>query len=187
MRKIITITALTIFSFSAFSQKIKVSQSNERIGGGSHSALTVMIYQVKSSEVRKEWKNLIKGYNAVKVSSKKEIFADDCRISSISDNTIDVYAKADEKNDAVKFVVGFDLGGVYLSSSSSGYKTAERMVYDFAVKLTKMGVENELKDTEKELHYLWVQYIDFPTRHKNEANKRPLYRLLYRVLTNHFA
>jgi len=139
---------LTAFGFQTFAQKIKVNGTNANLGGGSHSAFVVTIYGVKASEVKKEWKSLIKGYAPEKLSVKKEVFADNVKISSISDNTIDVYASAkDGKDNSVIFAVGFDLGGAWLSSNN----TAEKMVYDFAVKMTKQGVEAELKNEEKEL------------------------------------
>lgn len=150
MKKLLLITAVVLFSFPVFSQKIKVSQSSENIGSGRNNALTVMIYEVDDSDVRKEWKSLMKSYNA-KVSSGKEVFADDVNIPSISGNTIDVYAKAAEVgNNTVKLIVGFDLGGAYLSSQKSGYKSAENMLYDFAVKMTKKGIEKQLEGEKKE-------------------------------------
>ena len=146
MKNLFIITAILLFGTSTFAQKIKVSQSNEKIGDGRNNALTVMIYDVKDNDVLKEWKSTIKGYGG-KVSSK---FADDVSIPSISDNTIDIYATAvKEKDNAVKLIAGFDLGGTYLSSQHSGYKAAERILYDFAVMMTKKGIAGLLKDAEK--------------------------------------
>lgn len=146
MKTLFIIATIILFGTSAFAQKIKVSQSSEKIGGGRNNALSVIIYEVKDNEVLKEWKSLIKGYGG-KVSSK---FADDVSIPSISNNTIDIYATAvKEKDNAVKLIAGFDLGGTYLSSQHSGYKAAERILYDFAVKMTKSGIGDRLKESEK--------------------------------------
>lgn len=139
-------------SLITYSQKIKVSVSNENIGGGNNAALSVIIIHPDESTVKKEWKSLIKSYKSDNVQSKKEIFADNCKISSISENTIDIYARVEKgKGNTVKLIVGFDLGGAYLNGSHSGYKAAKKMLYEFAVKLTLAGVEDELKEEEKEL------------------------------------
>ncbi|MFH1320872.1 MAG: hypothetical protein ABII90_09505 [Bacteroidota bacterium] len=150
MNKLLLITAVILFGLPIFAQKIKVSQSSENIGSGRNNALTVIIYEADDSEVRKEWKSLMKSYNA-KVTSGKEVFADDVNIPSISGNTIDIYAKAEEEsNNTVKLIVGFDLGGAYLSSQQSGYNSAETMLYNFAVRMTKEGVEKQLAGANKE-------------------------------------
>lgn len=145
MKKLFVITAIILFGTSTFAQKIKVSQSSAKIGGGRNNALSVTIYEVKDNEVLKEWKSLIKGYGG-KVSSK---FADDVSIPSISENTIDIYTTAVKDKDNTILIVGFDLGGVYLSSGHSGYKSAERILYDFAVMMTKKGIARLLKGEEK--------------------------------------
>ena len=110
-----------------------------------NNALSVMIYEVKDNEVLKEWKSLIKGYGG-KVSSK---FADDVSIPSISENTIDIYTTAVKDKNNTILIVGFDLGGAYLSSGHSGYKSAERILYDFAVMMSKKGIAGLLKGEEK--------------------------------------
>ena len=148
MRNLFLIIAIILFCSHTISwgQKIKVSQSSEKIGDGRNNCLTVMIYEVNDKDVLKEWKSAIKGYGG-KVSSE---FADDVSIPSISDNTIDIYTEAVEgKDNAVKLIVGFDLGGAYLSSEHSGYKAAERMLYDFAVMMTQKGIDELLKEAEK--------------------------------------
>ena len=148
MKNLFIIIAIILFCSptGSWGQKIKVSQSSEKIGDGRNNCLTVVIYEAKDKDVLKEWKSAIKGYGG-KVSSE---FADDVSIPSISNNTIDIYTKAvEEKDNAVKLIVGFDLGGAYLSSEHSGYKAAERMLYDFAVMMTEKGIGELLKEAEK--------------------------------------
>ena len=134
-----------------FAQKVKVEQSKENIGGSRNNAYITTIYQSTESDVIKEWKSLLKEYQPLKISGKGEVFADNAKILSISDNTIDIYATAKGKENEVKFIAGFDLGGVFLSSDHSGSKTAERIVYDFAVKMTSLGIESEMKESGKVL------------------------------------
>ena len=140
------------FYYTTMGQTISVSNTVEEIGGGENKALSVLIYQSDEQAVKKEWKSLLKGYKSEKVTTKKEVFGDNCLVTPISDNTIDIYAKIKQQGDGnIELVVAFDLGGAFLTSSHDGYNAAEKMIKDFAVKLTKMGVEKELKEKEKEL------------------------------------
>ncbi|HET6245635.1 MAG: hypothetical protein H0V01_00545 [Bacteroidetes bacterium] len=152
MKKAILLLVLTVFAVQLMAQKkISLSESNENIGNGKNNALIVTIYEASASDIEKEWKSIMKDFNA-KVSSKKEIFADDATIKAIGPNTVDVYARVeDNKNGSVKFIVGFDLGGAYLSSSqhSSEFKEAKNIVYNFAVKVSKEAVEAVVKEAEK--------------------------------------
>src|ERR1035437_8686753 len=135
MKYMITLSLLFI-AFSSFAQKIKVVESTERIGGNKNSAFVVSIYNSTPDEVANKWKSLMKDYKG-KVSIKDEVFADNAVISGINgNNTIDVYAKAEKINDGeTKLIVAFDLGGAFLSSSSSSdkLKEAKQLIHDFAV------------------------------------------------------
>ena len=133
-------------------QSISVSSTLAEIGGGENKAFSVIIAQSNEQVVKKEWKSLLKDYKSEKITMKKEIFGDNCLVGPVSENTIDVYAKITDKGDGnIELVSAFDLGGAYLSSSHEGYGAAQKIIKDFAVKLTKMGIEKELKEKEKEL------------------------------------
>ncbi len=151
MKKIFTLLFIAS-SISSFAQKIKVSESKENVGNGSNNALVVTIFEAKEEDVKKEWKSLMKKYNA-KVDMGNEIFADNAKIKSIADNnTIDIYAKTQTKKDGeIELTVAFDLGGAYLNSSDHGsqFKEAKQIVYDFAAKMTKESIDDQLKEAEK--------------------------------------
>ncbi|PCH93877.1 MAG: hypothetical protein COB85_06320 [Bacteroidetes bacterium] len=152
MKNITLLTLSLAFSVLTFAQKTKVSVANETIGGGNNAALSVIIIHPDDSEVLKQWKSLIKSYKSDNVKVGKEVFADNCKISSISENTIDIYARVEKvKDNTVKLIVGFNLGGAYVNGSSPGYKAAEKIVFDFAIKITKEGIEDEIKEEEKDL------------------------------------
>lgn len=152
MRQYLIITAIAVLFVTALSaQKVKVDISNKSIGGGRHDAFVTVIYSSKASDVKKEWKALMKSYVPEKIKGGSEIMADNARISSISTNTIDIYAKIDQQGNDVELIVGFDLGGAYVDGSHSGSRTAKNIVYDFAVKMTTIGIEAEVKTAEKVL------------------------------------
>ncbi len=152
MRSAIFILALFLVTTFAQGQKVKVDLSNESIGGGNHSAFVTTIYHVSVEDIRKEWKAWLKQYKPEKISGKTEVFADNVMISSISENTIDIYAQANQiKDNYTTFMVSFDLGGIFLDANHASLKSAERIVYDFAIKTTTIGIENEIKEEEKKL------------------------------------
>ncbi len=152
MKKFISIILLALFFCNSYAQKIEIEEEREKIAGGTNDVLTVVIHGATKKNIEKAWKKILKGYNG-KITSKKEIFADDAQIMSISSNTIDVYTKFEESNDGVKMIVGFDLGGAFLNSSqhSSKFKAAEKLIRDFAIDETKNAIKDKLEDEQKAL------------------------------------
>ena len=93
----------------------------------------------------------MKSYKGKVGSSKGEIFCDNAVMTQISDNTIDVYAKIKKVNEGTLLTVFFDLGGAYLNAGDNGYKSAEKIVYEFAVSAAKDAVDKEIKVEQKAL------------------------------------
>lgn len=155
MKKIFGLLFMLATYHYATSQEIKVKEDKENIADAKNPVLTVMIYEADESSVEKAWKNLMKDYGA-KVSMKSEIFADNVVITDLSANTVDVYAFTKKADEGVKLVVGFDLGGAFVSSSthSTEYKAAEKIIQKFAIDVSKEAVREKLddaKDKQKEL------------------------------------
>jgi len=157
MKKLFLLSILIAIGIFSSAQKVKVTESTERIGGGKNPALVVTIYEISPEEVEKEWKSLMKNFKG-KVSMGDEIFADNAVIKKINDNnTIDVYARAEKiKEGETKLIVAFDLGGAFLSSSShkDKFSEAKTLVYDFAVKAMRDAIIAQRKSAEKQLSKL---------------------------------
>ena len=155
MKKYFIIIFLILISTFSFSQKIKVKSNREDIGGSKHDVLVVTIYQADENTIEKAWKSLMKGYGA-KVSTGSEIVSKNATIKDITEKPIDVYAKIKKNSDGFTLIVGFDLGGAFLSESlhSDKYKYAEKIVSDFANDVTKEAFENLIKDQTKILEGL---------------------------------
>lgn len=170
MKKYFTLLMLLTASL-AFAQKIKikVEEKNETIGGGNHNALVVVIYDSNKEEIEKEWKSLMRDYNA-KVSGKDEIFADNAMIKAMSENTVDVYARVEKVNDKeCKLIVGFLMGETWLSNSGNkaAYNAAEKIVKDFANKTTKDGMAGITKGENKKLKELKDDKSDLEKKNEN--------------------
>ncbi|MGP8214782.1 MAG: hypothetical protein ACLQQ4_04390 [Bacteroidia bacterium] len=171
MRKLSILIAALLFSFISQGQKIQVHESHEDLGKGSNNALIVSIYGADEGDVEHAWKSLMKDYGG-KVSSLKGgvMFADNAVIKEMGNNTVDIYARFDVKKDGeIELVVAFDLGGAYLSSSAhpDKYKIAEKIMHDFAYKMTSGAINDKLKAQQKALDKLNSQEKDIEKDNKN--------------------
>lgn len=153
MKKTITLACAAVITLTAFSQKIKVKESTETIGGGSHNALVVKLFDVSPSDAEEEFKSFMKTYDGKRSSMDGAVFIDNATITAMGNNTIDVYGKANGKkgDPEISFTVAFDLGGSFLNSSEhkAQYNVAEKMVSDFAIKTVKNAIEKQLRDSKK--------------------------------------
>ncbi|MES2395703.1 MAG: hypothetical protein V4549_06855 [Bacteroidota bacterium] len=153
MKKILTLAIAAFISFSGFAQKVKVKESNESIGEGSHNSLVVTLYGVNPDDAEDEFKSFMKEYDGKRSSKGGAIFIDNALIKEMGPNTIDIYGKANGKkgDPEITFIVAFDLGGAFLNSSEhkDQFNTAEKIVKDFAIKAIKNAVEEQLKAAQK--------------------------------------
>jgi hypothetical protein len=151
-----TILTLAAFTFVAFAQAqtIEVKEGSEKFSTGSQNALSTTILENSKDDVESEWKSFLKDFKNEKVKSNKdELFADNVVIKDWSNNTVDIYTtfEEDKKTKVVKMHVAFDLGGAYLKSSEQKdkYNYAEKMVREFAIKMTKKPLMEKVKVAEK--------------------------------------
>lgn len=171
MKKLIFLLIAATLTLPVFADgiKIKVEEKSEKINGATHNCLVVTIYDSNPDEIEKEWKSKMKSYDA-KVSGKDEIFADNALIKEVSENTCDVYARTEKVSDTeTKFIVGFLLGETWLSSSTNkaSFNAAEKIVKEFAVKLSKDGVAEKRKAAEKALDNVKDDQSDLEKKNKN--------------------
>ena len=174
MKNFKTLTTALLISAAGLAQSIKVAESTEKIGEGIHPAFVTYIAECKADDVEKEWKSLMKDFKSEKVSGKDGIFADNIVIPSITDGTLDVYARTEKiKDNETKLIVAFDMGGAYLSSSFTNklaYDAATKMVADFARKMLKNAVGEKLKDAQKAFEKLKSEQKDLEEKN-SDLNK----------------
>lgn len=152
-KTILTLASFTIIAI-ANAQTIEVKEGSEKFSTGSQNALTTTILENSKDDVESEWKSFLKDFKHEKVKSDKgEMFADNVVIKEWSNNTVDIYTtfEEDKKTKTVKMHVAFDLGGAYLKSSEQKdkYAYAEKMIKEFAIKMTKKPLLEKVKDAEK--------------------------------------
>jgi hypothetical protein len=136
-------------------QRIKVSQSNEKFSNGSQNALVTTIYEAEKDEIIKEWKKVMKDYKHEKVKDKDdEVFGDNILIKDWGNNPVDIYAvfNYNKKDKTTKMAVAVDLGGTYLKSDDNDkYRYMEKLVNEFAIRLSKSPIEENIRLLEKSL------------------------------------
>jgi hypothetical protein len=159
MKKQILTIAVAISSLQFFAQDIKVRESNESFSNGGHNALSVTLYVTDANMVEKEWKSKMKDFGYDKSSEKSnEYFFDNVLMKELGNNTLDVYSKVVEQKSekSVQLVAAFDLGGAYLSSSEhkDKFEYVKKMMHDFAVKISKEELDDQIKAAGKVLSNL---------------------------------
>jgi hypothetical protein len=165
MKKTLLLVASLISLNALNAQEIAVRESSEKFSTGSQNAAVTTIYENKADDVMSEWKKVLKDFKYEKISDKdKELFGDNIVIKEWGNNTADFYTKfeEDKKAKTVKMSVAVDLGGAYLKSSSDNekYKFLEKMVKEFAVRMTKEPMTQAVKINEKAFAKLEDQQKD---------------------------
>lgn len=172
MKKIIVSAFMLLLVGNISAQKIDVKEGSERFSTGSQNALTTTIYENNKDEVESKWKSFLKDFKNEKVKEQKgELFGDNVVIKDWGNDPVDVYTtfEEDKKTKTVVMHVAFDLGGAYLSSSAhrDKYNMAEKMIKEFAIKMTKEPLAEKVKDSEKLLSKLEDNQKDLEKDNKN--------------------
>ncbi|HXD91703.1 MAG TPA: hypothetical protein VNX01_00745 [Bacteroidia bacterium] len=159
MKKQILTIAVAISSLQFFAQDVKVRESNESFSNGGHNSLSVTLYVTDVNMVEKEWKSKMKDFGYDKSSEKSnEYFFDNVVMKDLGNNTMDVFSKVTEQKGekSVTLTAAFDLGGAYLSSSEhkDKFEYVKKMMHDFAVKISKEELDDQIKAAGKALSNL---------------------------------
>ena len=169
MKKTIIILLMsTPFVLNA-QKKIEVNEGNDNLGGGNHPSLTVMVYVKDGEKVLKAFKDKMRDFDA-KISTKKELFADNAQWKAFGPNTFDAYAKTEEvKDEGFKLIVAVDMGGAWMNGSEHGEQSRlfKNMLKELAVKVSKDEVADEVHLQEKSLDKLLDQQKDLENKNKD--------------------
>jgi len=137
-------------------------EAKKPMSQGENNALVIILPKAEEKVVCKEFEKFMKDRKAKVKSIKKsdEMFADDAKLESLSDNTVDVYSLATQKGDDTELAIWFDLGGAYLNSGDypEKYKNAKMMLNEFSEEVYDIYIaemlefeEDKLKDLEGNL------------------------------------
>ncbi len=148
-----TMIAILLATFSMAQESIEVRKGHLVIDKSSYAAYMVTIFETDDNFVEREWKSQMKDISE-KVTTKKEWFIDNARIMSISQDTIDIYSKVIELKNSnnVDLIVAFNVDGTFVGEEDKKrHAAAEKYVYDFAFRTTKMVVNEQVETAEKAL------------------------------------
>ncbi len=150
---LLCVVLVLIFTLRSTAQ---VREKESNMSQGVKSCLVIEFLESKGDDIIDAWKDFLDhDYKAKTKRDKKndEYFTDNAMISGVGgSNTVDVYAKIDEKGKTSSVLtVWFDLGGAYLSSREhpTQYDEAEKMLRRFETSVLRAQTEKELKEEEK--------------------------------------
>lgn len=153
MKSIYTFFTFLLATSLLAQEPIEVRREQMVISKTSYPAFIVTIFETNEIFVEREWKSLMKDISK-KVTTKKEWFIDNARIMSISQDTIDIYSKVVEQKNTgnVDLIVAFNVGGNFISPEDEKHDaSAEKFIYEFAFRTTKLIVHDEVLAAEKSL------------------------------------
>lgn len=164
MKKIIFLTSFLLVATISFAQMQtkgvtelpSIEEGEKTMSKGANTAFLIMIDGLSKGDLEKEWKDFTKDFKAKAKQDRKskEWLSDDAKITTISDNTIDIYADIryeSKENSAI--YVWFDLGGAFVNSETHNEKAieAKKVLQKFVVQVYKHQAEDALKGEEKTL------------------------------------
>lgn len=152
MKKIHWLMSLMLLAIApAFAQKISVSESSEMIEKISRSGMHTII-ELDEKKVSKAWEKFLKNYGKIE-SSKGILTIPVANIGAISGSPCKVISKVQSSNKGTKVWWAIDMGSSLVTSSSnnSAYKSAEKLLRDFAAQCYRDDINDQIADAEKAL------------------------------------
>ena len=151
MKKVTLFLALLGATLTSFAQ---IQERSVGISTGSQNGFALELTGAQLKKVYNKWEYFVKKYKGKTKFDKKlnEYFSDNALITEINgNNTVDIYTVFTQEGANTKMAIAFDLGGAYLSSSQhpQAYPAAEKLIYAFAITVSKGMVEEELKSQQK--------------------------------------
>ena len=153
--KHISIFCFFLYSYAA---QCQVSEGLRSMSQGNNNALVVSLVGVSQNDAEKIWKKYMDGFGGKSKFNKKsgELFTDNASLPTISENTVDVYGKAEKLGDDIIFASWFDLGGAYLSNAAhpERYKAGSDIMIGFLKEIERFKISESLKVEERKLDKL---------------------------------
>lgn len=156
MKTLVLLCALLLsISSSSWAQiKSLIKEETKANSKGTYNCLVMELPGTSSKEVGKAWTKFIKKYKGKTKYDRRanEYITEDATLKEMSDNTVDIIAKIEERGQEGSVIsVWYNLGVSYLSSKdySERYPAGEKLLKDFAKSVSTDMIEAELKEAEK--------------------------------------
>jgi len=183
MRNFLSILFILILSskFSIAQIKADITEEERANSKGSKPCLVMSFSATSSDEVKDAWKSFIKDYKGKTdyENKTKEFITDDATIKDMSENSVDVIARIENKGEkGSEMTVWFNLGVTYVSKKDfpKQYDVAVKLLEKFTKKLSADLLEKELKEEEKALSKLESDLKDLVKDESNLKNDIEKYK-----------
>ncbi len=149
--------SLLLIAFAYVGAQGQVVERSAEMSKGVRNALVLEIPGVNEDLVSDLWKDYMKDFYREKPKWQrrdKEWLSDDADIAGIGrGNTVDVYAKTEQKDDNAFIYLWIDMGGAFLSAREHGeeYTEAEKLLTRFGLEVARAKVKIELEEQENML------------------------------------
>lgn len=150
--KSLLFSALLLLNVSVlFSQDIKVEAVTRTMSQGEQPGFSVVLPKADIKTVEAAWASTVQGKSKTKpVKANNEWYMGQTLISTISQDSVSVYARTISTTEGVVFEAFFkDNTGFIGADRSMIHPQAEKFVYDFAVKQHKVTIQNQIKAAEE--------------------------------------
>lgn len=137
-----------------------ITEAEASMSRGAQNSFTIEIPNATTALAEDILKKILREYKGKPKLDKKsnEWMADDAKLETISENTVDVYTKFHEDlaNHRTSATFWFDLGGAFLSTERHADKVvfANQLLDRYGDMITEVVIEEELKLQEKQLKEL---------------------------------
>jgi len=130
---------------------------------GDQPAFEFFIPDTDSDAVLDAWNKFHKSYKVKPKQDKNQrnyYFSDNAQIESLSENSIDIYARLYETDGGVRFACAFDLGGVFISSRKTPdkYGKAKLLINRFYAEIAMTAILLEIESESASLELLKSEY-----------------------------
>lgn len=158
-------------STTMMAQEIKVKESSGSFSSGILPCFETKIYNNTMAEVKDQWKKILKNFKNEKIKTKgDELFGDNILIKQWGNNPVDIYTHFAENSDrSIEMKVAVDLGnGNYLESHDKDKsRFIEKLMKDFAIKMSTEALEKQLKEETKKLNDIQNKQQDLEKKNEN--------------------
>jgi len=153
-----------VFAFAQHPNFI-VNEIEENMSQGQQTGFEIFIPEVDLKSVQKALSKWTKSNKGKYVFSRKatEIFLDNVELSSVSENSVDMYTTLTQEKDGVMLKTFVDLGGAFISSAdhNQAFNAMEVILKDFAREQLASKIGDDVKAEEKHLKKLQSELKQF--------------------------
>jgi hypothetical protein len=134
-----------------YSQRISIEPQMEKIGDDYRQSFKLFIPHSTVKAVSKEWSGFMKDHKGRVKSSNGQLSATNVLMPSVYNDTLQVDAKIVQDPDGVILFAAFSADEINISPTThpAESETINRMLHDFALPLSKEGLENKISAAEK--------------------------------------